>query len=38
MEAVSFFDQLNFDDPNNDEFEIDYIEQSLCSVTHQRIS
>ena len=29
MEAVAFFDRLNFDDPNNDESEIDYIENSI---------
>ena len=29
MEAVASFDQLNFDDPNFDEFEIDYIKDSI---------
>ena len=29
MEAVAFFDKLNFDDPNNDESEIEYIENSI---------
>ena len=29
MEAVASFDQLNFDDPYIDEFEIDYIEDSI---------
>ena len=29
MEAVASFDQLHFDDPNFDEFEIDYIEDSI---------
>ena len=30
MEAVAFFNRLNFDDPNNnDESEIDYIENSI---------
>ena len=29
MEAVAFFDILNFDDPNIDEFEIDYIEKYI---------
>ena len=29
MEAVASFDQLNFDYPNFDEFEIDYIEDSI---------
>ena len=29
MEAVVFFDRLNFDDPNNDESEIEYIENSI---------
>ena len=29
METVAFFDQLNFDNPTNDEFEIDYIEQYI---------
>ena len=25
MEAVASFDQFNFDDPNSDELEIDYV-------------
>ena len=29
MEAVTFFDKSNVDDPLNDEFEINYIEQSI---------
>ena len=29
MEAVAFFDRLNFDDPNIDESEIEYIENSI---------
>ena len=29
MKAVTFFDELNFDDPNNDESEIEYIEKSI---------
>ena len=29
MEPVASFDQLNFDDPNIDEFKIDYIENSI---------
>ena len=29
MKAVAFFDKLNFDDPNNDESEIEYIEKSI---------
>ena len=29
MEAVAFFDRLNFDDPNIDESEIDYIENYI---------
>ena len=34
MEAVAFFDKLNFDLPNNDECEIDHIEESVSSVTN----
>ena len=29
MESVAFFDRLNFDDPNIDESEIEYIENSI---------
>ena len=29
MEAVAYFNVLNFDDLNIDEFEIDYIEESI---------
>ena len=29
VEAVAFFDRLNFDDPNIDESEIEYIENSI---------
>ena len=29
MEAVAFFDKLNFDDPNNDKSEIGYIKNSI---------
>ena len=29
MEAVASFYQLNFDDPNFDEFEINFIEDSI---------
>ena len=29
MEAVAFFDKLNFDDPNNDEAEIECIKNSI---------